>query len=34
MDMLYRQILKVKSEEPAADLYEVVNDRVYEFLTE
>lgn len=33
MDMLCNQILKIKSEEPGVDLYEVVNDRVYEFLT-
>jgi hypothetical protein len=33
MDMLCNQILKIKSEEPGIDLYEVVNDRVYEFLT-
>jgi hypothetical protein len=33
MNMLCDQILKIKSEEPGIDLYEVVNDRVYEFLT-
>jgi hypothetical protein len=33
MDMLCNQILKIKSEEPGIDLYEVVNDRIYEFLT-
>jgi hypothetical protein len=33
MDMLCNQIVKIKSEEPGIDLYEVVNDRVYEFLT-
>jgi hypothetical protein len=33
MDMLCSRILKIKSEEPAIDLYEAVNDQVYEFLT-
>jgi hypothetical protein len=34
MEMLCRQILKIKCEEPGANLYEVVNDQVYEFLTD
>ncbi|WP_462412116.1 YqzH family protein [Neobacillus sp. Marseille-QA0830] len=33
LDELTRQILLTKQQDPAADLYEVVNDKVYEFLT-
>jgi hypothetical protein len=33
MDILCSQILKIKNEEPGIDLYELVNDQVYEFLT-
>ncbi|MGG5253707.1 YqzH family protein [Neobacillus sp. SM06] len=33
MDKLYSQIYAVKAAEPEADLYEIVNDVVYEFLT-
>ncbi|MCQ6278000.1 YqzH family protein [Bacillus sp. EB600] len=33
MDTLCNKIGKIKCEEPNADLYEVVNDTVYEFLT-
>jgi hypothetical protein len=33
MEGLIGEILKAKEEEPATDLYEVVNDRVYEFLS-
>ena len=32
MTELIGQILRVKAEEPGMDLYEVVNDVVYEFL--
>jgi hypothetical protein len=34
IEMICSQILKIKREEPSADLYEIVNDRVYEFLTD
>ncbi|MCM3766472.1 MULTISPECIES: YqzH family protein [Bacillaceae] len=33
MEELVKRILQTKHEEPAADLYEVVNDMVYEYLT-
>jgi hypothetical protein len=33
MDELVTRILQTKEEEPTADLYEVINDKVYEFLT-
>jgi hypothetical protein len=33
MGKLIEEILKTKEEEPYADLYEVINDRVYEFLS-
>lgn len=33
MEMLYDEIVKIKSEEPNVDLYELVNDTVYEFIT-
>jgi hypothetical protein len=33
MDMLCNEIVKIKCEEPTIDLYEVVNDLVYEFIT-
>lgn len=33
LEELASRILQTKLEEPAADLYEVVNDVVYEFLT-
>ncbi|MDQ0197403.1 YqzH family protein [Neobacillus ginsengisoli] len=33
LEELTNLILKTKEAEPAADLYEVVNDMVYEFLT-
>lgn len=33
MDQLYNQICEAKTAEPDTDLYEVVNDVVYEFLT-
>ncbi|AIM15527.1 MULTISPECIES: YqzH family protein [Neobacillus] len=33
MEDLVHQILQIKNEDPAADLYEVVNDAVYEYLT-
>ncbi|WP_342432214.1 YqzH family protein [Neobacillus sp. FSL H8-0543] len=31
-ELAYR-IIKMKTEQPTADLYEVINDTVYEFLT-
>ncbi|XJZ26124.1 YqzH family protein [Bacillota bacterium Lsc_1132] len=33
MDQLYNRIYTAKAAEPEADLYEIVNDVVYEFLT-
>lgn len=33
LEELTKQIFQIKKEEPAADLYEVVNEKVYEFLT-
>ena len=33
LEELTNRILQTKEEEPTADLYEVVNDLVYEFLT-
>jgi hypothetical protein len=33
LEELVERILQTKKEEPSADLYEVVNDTVYEFLT-
>jgi hypothetical protein len=33
LDALIKKIFQTKEEEPSADLYEVVNDTVYEFLT-
>jgi len=33
LDGLARQILLEKQQDPGADLYEVINDKVYEFLT-
>ncbi len=33
MEMLCDEIVKIKSEEPNVDLYELVNDTVYEFIT-
>lgn len=33
LQVLAKRILKAKEEEPAADIYELVNDVVYEFLT-
>ncbi|MEH7333747.1 YqzH family protein [Neobacillus drentensis] len=33
LEALVNRILQTKDEEPNADLYEVVNDMVYEFLT-
>ncbi|MDN3016613.1 YqzH family protein [Paenibacillus sp. BSR1-1] len=34
LEALVNRILQTKDEEPTADLYEVVNDTVYEFLTQ
>ncbi|WP_223591528.1 YqzH family protein [Neobacillus bataviensis] len=34
LEALVNRILQTKDEEPTADLYEVVNDMVYEFLTQ
>ncbi|MEH7414800.1 YqzH family protein [Neobacillus drentensis] len=34
LEWLTNRILELKKGEPAADLYEVVNDVVYEFLTD
>lgn len=33
LEEMTNRILQTKEEEPTADLYEVVNDMVYEFLT-
>jgi predicted house-cleaning noncanonical NTP pyrophosphatase (MazG superfamily) len=33
MENLIEEILRDKEEEPCTDLYEVINDRVYEFLS-
>jgi hypothetical protein len=33
LEELTNRIFQIKEEEPTADLYEVVNDTVYEFLT-
>ncbi|MED3561725.1 MULTISPECIES: YqzH family protein [Bacillus] len=33
LEKLYYQVLQTKTLEPEADLYEVINDTVYEFLT-
>jgi hypothetical protein len=33
LEVLLKQIFQTKEAEPHADLYEVVNDTVYEFLT-
>jgi hypothetical protein len=33
LDVLTNRIIQVKEEDPTVDLYEVVNDLVYEFLT-
>ena len=33
LEVLINQILQTKAEEPMADLYDVVNDMVYAFLT-
>ncbi|WP_160721508.1 YqzH family protein [Bacillus sp. USDA818B3_A] len=33
LDLLVNRILQTKGEEPAANLYEVVNDVIYEYLT-
>jgi hypothetical protein len=33
LEELINRILQTNAEEPTADLYEVVNDTVYEFLT-
>ncbi|NHC42947.1 hypothetical protein G6549_23915 [Bacillus sp. MM2020_1] len=33
LEELTNRILQLKEDEPAADLYEVINDTVYEFLT-
>jgi hypothetical protein len=33
LDELSDQIIQIKEEQPAIDLYEAVNDTVYEFLT-
>jgi NAD-dependent DNA ligase len=33
LEELTQRILQLKEEEPTADLYEVINDTVYEFLT-
>ncbi|CAH2716363.1 hypothetical protein BACCIP111895_03548 [Neobacillus rhizosphaerae] len=33
LEELTKRIFQIKEEEPTADLYEVVNDIVYEFLT-
>jgi hypothetical protein len=34
LEKLSKQILQTKAEEPTADLYEIVNDTVYEYLAE
>ena len=33
LEKLTNRILQLKEDEPSADLYEVINDTVYEFLT-
>lgn len=33
MEKLYNRILEIKAEEPDIDLYEIVNDAIYEFVT-
>ncbi|WP_066060766.1 YqzH family protein [Neobacillus soli] len=33
LEELTKRIFQIKEEEPTADLFEVVNDTVYEFLT-
>ena len=33
LEELTNRILQLKEDEPATDLYEVINDTVYEFLT-
>lgn len=33
LEELANQIIQMKTEQPTVDLYEVVNDTVYEFLT-
>jgi hypothetical protein len=33
LEELTKRILQLKAEEPTADLHEVINDTVYEFLT-
>ena len=33
LEMLTKRIIQLKEDEPTADLYEVINDTVYEFLT-
>lgn len=33
MENLYNRILEIKAEEPNIDLYEIVNDAIYEFVT-
>ncbi|MFD0827688.1 YqzH family protein [Neobacillus sp. M.A.Huq-85] len=33
LEELYYRVLEMKTAEPEADLYEVINDTVYEFLT-
>jgi hypothetical protein len=33
LEELTQRIFQLKEEEPTADLYEVINDTVYEFLT-
>jgi hypothetical protein len=33
LEELTKRILQIKEEDPAANLYEIVNDLVYEFLT-
>jgi hypothetical protein len=34
LEKLSKQILQTKAEEPTADLYEIVNDTVYEYLAD
>jgi hypothetical protein len=34
LEALAERIIQIKVEQPAVDLYEAVNDTVYEFLTE
>lgn len=33
LELLYKKMMEIKKEEPHTDLHEVVNDLVYEFLT-